>query len=107
MRPIFLQTADCEDVARVYIPAFPDDKLPEVVTWGTRTFAVGRFADGKPGCSIRFPGEEAMPVYRECFAVAALDEPLARPEPAHPAGKEKEKIDGKDSGYGRHVEDQF
>jgi hypothetical protein len=72
MRPIWLQTADCEDVAQVYIPPFADDKLPEVVFWGERVFAIGRFNDGRKGCRIGLPGQEMMPVYRECFAVSAV-----------------------------------
>lgn len=73
LRPVQLQTSDSEDVAVVHIPPFPDDRMPEVITWGTRTFARGRFADGKPGCRIRIPGQDWMPVYRECFAVAAVE----------------------------------
>lgn len=64
MREIMLQTKEGDDVARVHIPPFPDANMPEVVTWGERTF---RFSQLR---GLRFPGEDWLTTYREVFAVA-------------------------------------
>lgn len=62
MREVMLQTAEGDDVTRVTIPPFPDRNLPDVIRWGYRTF---RFSQAH---GLRFPGEDWLPTYRECFA---------------------------------------
>jgi hypothetical protein len=60
VREIELYTGkDLAFVARVLIPPFPDQNMPDVVMWGNRIF---KLLGGIKG-----------PYYVECFAVVALE----------------------------------
>jgi len=56
-------------VAWVEIPPLPNSQLPNVVLWGTRTFVRDNYAP------------DAIPVYREAFAVASLTPSPGLPDP--------------------------
>lgn len=88
MRPIELWTealphsnrADRRYVATVEIAPFPDEGMPKVVIWGSRTFCLNpervQFIDGTPW------------VYEECFTVVSLTQ-----SPGIPRNKEAEAAD--------------
>jgi hypothetical protein len=68
MRQVELQTKDGHFVATVEITPFPDPGMPEVLTWGDRTFTFHERRKPAPW------------VYREAFAVVSLTESPGAPK---------------------------
>ena len=68
-----LQTDHGDFVAIVEI--LPFGKLPTVVTWGSRTFALHTAGER--------PANDAMPVYREAFAFLSTTPSPGKPKSAN------------------------